>query len=134
MTLDLPTPPLPLATAYTRVREPGWANGMTGSSVAPPPRSCDCSAWRCSGVITPKSISTPVTPGTAATAAVMSLRSLSFSGQPATVSSSSTRTTPSAPIVGGADHAQLGDGPADLRVVDGGQGGLDRVLDGAGGC
>ena len=34
MTLDLPTPPLPLATAYTRVREPGWANGMTGS--APP--------------------------------------------------------------------------------------------------
>ena len=31
VTLDLPTPPLPDATAYTRVSEPGWANGMTGS-------------------------------------------------------------------------------------------------------
>ena len=31
VTLDLPTPPLPEATAYTRVSEPGWANGITGS-------------------------------------------------------------------------------------------------------
>ena len=37
VTLDLPTPPLPEATAYTRVSEPGWANGITGSAV--PPRS-----------------------------------------------------------------------------------------------
>ena len=63
VTLDLPTPPLPLATAYTRVREPGWANGMTGSAAPAPPRSCVCRSWRCSAVITPKSISTAVTPG-----------------------------------------------------------------------
>ena len=32
---DLPTPPLPDATAYTRVSEPGWANGITGSAASP---------------------------------------------------------------------------------------------------
>jgi hypothetical protein len=48
-------------------------------------------------LITPNSMVTPVTPGTAPTARVMSDRSLSLSGQPATVSSSSTRTVPSAP-------------------------------------
>src|SRR5438094_930491 len=30
VTLDLPTPPLPDATAYTRVSEPGGANEATG--------------------------------------------------------------------------------------------------------
>ena len=34
VTEDLPTPPLPEATAYTRVSEPGWANGMSGSARA----------------------------------------------------------------------------------------------------
>ena len=37
VTEDLPTPPLPEATAYTRVSEPGWANGISRS--AWPPRS-----------------------------------------------------------------------------------------------
>ena len=35
VTLDLPTPPLPDATAYTRVSEPGCANGITGSAASP---------------------------------------------------------------------------------------------------
>ncbi len=38
MTVDLPTPPLPDAIAYTRVMFPGWVKGMTGSGL--PPRSC----------------------------------------------------------------------------------------------
>ena len=29
VTDDLPTPPLPEATAYTRVSDPGWANGIS---------------------------------------------------------------------------------------------------------
>ena len=29
VTDDLPTPPLPEATQYTRVSEPGWANGIS---------------------------------------------------------------------------------------------------------
>src|SRR5213595_3622627 len=36
VTLDLPTPPLPLATAYTRVLASGWANGITGSAAPGP--------------------------------------------------------------------------------------------------
>src|SRR2546421_470938 len=103
VTEDLPTPPLPLATAYTRVLEPGWANGMTGSA-APGPRRLACSSLRCSGLITPKSISTPATAGTALTAAVMSARSLSRIGQPATVSRMPSSATPSRPTdtLGGA--------------------------------
>ena len=31
VTEDLPTPPLPLATASTLVSDAGWANGITGS-------------------------------------------------------------------------------------------------------
>ena len=32
VTEDLPTPPLPEATAITVVREPGWANGISRSA------------------------------------------------------------------------------------------------------
>src|SRR5215467_5130778 len=95
VTLDLPTPPLPLATAYTLVRLPGWANGMTGSPPVPP-RRLAWSSLRWASLITPKSISTPETPCTVPTAAVMSVRSLSRSGHPAAVSSSPTVTTPAA--------------------------------------
>src|SRR5262252_5034839 len=35
VTDDLPTPPLPLATAYTRVSEDGWANGISRSTRPP---------------------------------------------------------------------------------------------------
>ena len=52
VTDDLPTPPLPLATAITRVSEPGWANGISLAGL--PPRSVSCSPERCSSVITPR--------------------------------------------------------------------------------
>ena len=49
MIVDLPTPPLPLVIAKTRVRLPG-PNGLPRA--ARPPRSRSVSAARCSGVIT----------------------------------------------------------------------------------
>ncbi len=94
VTDDLPTPPLPLATAYTRVSEDGWANGISGS--ARPPRSCVCSARRCSSLITSSWTRTEDTPGSLPTAAVTSRVILSRSGHPATVSHTSTSTAPSA--------------------------------------
>src|SRR5580700_957782 len=95
VTDDLPTPPFPLATAYTLVSEDGWANGICGSGR--PPRSWVCRARRCSSLITSRSTRTEVTPGSLATAAVTSRVMVSRSGQPATVSHTWTRTTPSAP-------------------------------------
>ena len=97
VTDDLPTPPLPLATAMTRVSEPGWAKGISLAGL--PPRSVSCRPERCSSVITPRLRSTPVTPATCPTAAVTSRVILSLSGQPATVSSTRTATTPSAPTL-----------------------------------
>src|SRR6478609_7692186 len=69
VTDDLPTPPLPDATANTLVSEVGLLNGMTGSA---PPRSRSVSAARCSGLITPIAIRTSATPSTVSTAAVTS--------------------------------------------------------------
>src|SRR5215470_17138598 len=89
----LPTPPLPLATAYTWVSEAGWANGISRSTR--PPRSRACSSRRCSSLITSRSTATADTPGTAATAAVTSRVMVSRSGQPATVRYTSTLTLPS---------------------------------------
>ena len=68
VTLDLPTPPLPDATAYTRVSEPGWANGITGSRESP--RSSLRSSVRCSSFITSRVTLTAPVPGTSATACV----------------------------------------------------------------
>ena len=62
VTDDLPTPPLPDATAYTRVREPGWANGI--SLVGASPRSFTRRSVRWASVITPRSTLTPLTPST----------------------------------------------------------------------
>src|SRR5215211_6818530 len=93
VTEDLPTPPLPEATASTRVVDSSpqkviffccWA--------APGPRRRVTMAWRWSSVMTPRSTLTPVTPGRGETAAVTSLVMRSLSGQPATVSSTSTVT------------------------------------------
>ena len=66
VTVDLPTPPLPDATAYTRVSDPGWANGMTGSRESP--RNCLRSSVRCSSFITSRLTLTAPVPGTSATA------------------------------------------------------------------
>src|SRR5690349_12560573 len=93
VTEDLPTPPLPLATANTRVSDDGSANGITFSGR--PPRSRACSSLRCSSLMTSSRTVTPVTPGTADTAAVTSLVMVSRSGQPATVRYTSTPTLPS---------------------------------------
>src|SRR5262252_2562349 len=96
VTDDLPTPPLPLAIAYTWVSDDGWANGISRSTR--PPRSRVCSSRRCSSLITSRSTATAVTPGTAATAAVTSRVMVSRSGQPATVRYTSTLTLPSGAI------------------------------------
>src|SRR5215831_10078586 len=96
VTDDLPTPPLPLAIAYTWVSDDGWANGISRSTR--PPRSLVCSSRRCSSLITSRSTATAATPGTAATAAVTSRVMVSRSGQPATVRYTSTLTLPSGAI------------------------------------
>ena len=66
VTLDLPTPPLPEATAYTRVSDPGWAKGITGSRESP--RNCLRSSARCSSFITSRVTVTAPVPGTSTTA------------------------------------------------------------------
>src|SRR5918998_6377952 len=96
VTEDLPTPPLPEATAYTRVSEPGWAKGMTGSG-ASVPRTVLRSSVRCSSLMTSRPTCTEVTPGTADTAWVTRLVIVSRMGQPATVRYTSTRTAPGSP-------------------------------------
>src|SRR5665811_559663 len=93
VTEDLPTPPLPDAIAYTRVRLSVCVNGMTGSGV--PPRSWVRSSLRCFSDITPISTRTPVTPSRALAAAVTSLVRVSLSGHPAVVRSIPTTTPPS---------------------------------------
>src|SRR6266480_2581744 len=96
VTDDLPTPPLPLATANTRVSDDGWANGISRSWR--PPRSWVCSSRRCCSLITSSCTATAATPGTADTAAVTSRVMVSRSGQPATVRYTSTLTLPSGAI------------------------------------
>src|SRR5829696_945465 len=91
---DLPTPPLPEATAYTRVSEPGLANGISFST-RPGPRSSSCSWRRWSALITSSSTCTPVTPSSGATAAVTSRVMVSRSGQPEMVRKMPTVTVPS---------------------------------------
>src|SRR5260221_2709685 len=93
VTDDLPTPPLPLATAYTLVSESGLANGITRSCL--PPRRLLCRERRCSSLITSSSTRTRDTPSSLLTAAVTSRVIASRIGQPATVSQTSTRTVPS---------------------------------------
>ena len=94
VTDDLPTPPLPDATAITVVSESARANGISRSVW--PPLSMSRRATRCSSLITPSSTSTPLTPGITATAAVTSRVRVSRIGQPLTVSSTRTRARPSA--------------------------------------
>src|SRR6478672_8171411 len=93
VTDDLPTPPLPLAIAYTLVSEPAWANGISRS--ARPLLRISLRPARCSALITPRLRSTEVTPSTPVTAAVTSRLIVSLRGHPATVSSTWTATDPS---------------------------------------
>ncbi len=96
VTEDLPTPPLPEATAYTRVRLPGLAKGTSRS--AWPPRRAFASSLRCSSLITSSVTSTRVTPSTRETASVTRCVIVSRIGQPETVRYTVTATAPSAPI------------------------------------
>ena len=120
VTDDLPTPPLPLAIAKTLVSEPGWANGISLAGL--PPRSVVWSSARCSGVIAPRVSSTPVTPSTAPRALRTSRSMVSFIGQPETVSRTVTLHQARGVDLELVDHAELGDRPLDLGVVDGGEG------------
>src|SRR6266545_5007713 len=95
VTEDFPTPPLPLATAYTRVSEESLANGISRSWR--PPRSWLCRPRRCSSLITSSSTRTAATPGSSLTAPVTARVMVSRIGQPATVSHTSTRIVPSSP-------------------------------------
>ena len=63
MSVDLPTPPFPDATAMTRV----VGESEIVRSAACPPRSRETSAAFSSGVITSKPRRTRVTPGTSPT-------------------------------------------------------------------
>src|SRR5215208_9815 len=95
VTEDLPTPPLPEATASTLVVDSSPQKVIFFCSwAAPGPRRRVTMACRWSSVITPRSTLTPVTPGSGETAAVTSRVMRSLSGQPATVSSTSTTTRP----------------------------------------
>lgn len=96
VTDDLPTPPLPEATAYTRVSEPGLAKGTSRSAV--PPRRAFASSLRCSSLMTSRVTSTRVTPSTRETASVTRWVIVSRIGQPETVRYTVTATAPSAPI------------------------------------
>ena len=124
VTLDFPTPPLPEATAYTRVREPGWANGMTGSRESP--RSCLRSSVRCSSFITSSVTLTAPVPGTSATAWLTLSEISVFFGHAEVVRYTSTWTPPSALDGDVLDHAELGDRPPQLGVDHLGQCGADR--------
>ena len=85
-----------LEAGLHKVSDPGWAKGI--SRCAWPPVSPLRISVRCSLVITPSSRSTPVTPSTFSSAAVVSRLMVSLSGQPATVSSTLTLTTPASSI------------------------------------
>src|SRR6266508_2668946 len=89
--VDLPTPPLPLQTASTRV-DASSERPFDRSCI--PPRSLVVSAWRSSAVITSNPSATRSTPGTSRMTFVTCSWKESRSGQPATVSAIVTRTSP----------------------------------------
>ena len=126
MTEDLPTPPLPDATAYTRVSEPARANGISRSAM--PPRSCWLAARaRCSSLITPRVTVTPVTPGD------RGQRRGGVLGEGVLQRAARDGEQDGHGDVAGVvdrdalDHAELGDGLADLGVDDRREGGVEGV-------
>ena len=122
VTVDLPTPPLPLVTAMTRVSESA-VNGFVAARF--PPRRRSVSAPRCSSVITPTSTCTFRMPGTPAAASATSRSMRLAIGQPAIVEQNAD---------GGeavldqhlADHLELAERTAQLGVGDR----ADRIADG----
>ena len=117
MTVDLPTPPFPLAMAMVRVFEPGpnrlWTIWLR-------PLSLSVSASRSSHDMASSLISTVRPSAIAASACSASARIWLRSGQPAVVS---TMVAPMLVVVDDdvADHVEVDHAAAQLRVLDGGQ-------------
>ena len=126
VTLLLPTPPLPLATANTRVREPARENGTSFSGV--PPRSMVRSSSRCSALMTSSSTAGPGPRRQRLHRGgdVLGEGVLHRAAGDRQVELDERRRPPGLDrhVL---DHAQLGDRAADLGVVDGAQRGADRV-------
>ncbi len=93
MTELLPTPPFPDAMARTRVVAGIWVSGAFSRAAQ---RAFSMTSERSSGVISPQSIVTSRTPGWAATRVSTSFLIWARSGQPAMVSLTPMRTSPSA--------------------------------------
>ncbi len=87
--VDLPTPPLPLAIARTRVDAPTEIPFERPSTL---PRSFCVSAARSSGLITSNSSETDSTPGSGSMCSRTWFSKLERSGQPATVRAIVTAT------------------------------------------
>ena len=117
VTDDLPTPPLPDATAYTRVSELGLGEGdLLGRRAA---AELVAQRRRCSSLITSRSTWTRGDAGDALeTAAVTSRRSCPCIGQPATVSKMLDRHAAVRRDVDALTMSSSVIGRADLRVVD----------------
>ena len=128
VTDDLPTPPLPEATAYTRVSEPGRANGISCS--AGPPRSC---SRRLGALLVAHHAERHVDGGDARRPSAAppwcrgSASPSSGSPRPSAGSSTAARRR-SRRRSTDFDHAELGDGLADLGVVDRRQRGEQCIL------
>ena len=114
MSVDFPTPPLPDATARTRV---AGESEIVRSAVCPPRRR-DTSADFSSGVITSNPSLTRVTPGTSPTCRATCSWNESRNGQPATVSAMVTDTDPSSSTSTSRTMSSSVTGSAELRVDD----------------
>ena len=109
---DLPTPPLPLATAITRQSA---GSRITPSRSGAPPRSFCVSACRSSGVITSKESSTPRDPGDAGERLLDLL--LERVAERAAGDGEDDRERDDAVVqLEVAHHVELGDRPPQLRV------------------
>ena len=80
---DLPTPPLPEATAKMRVRVSGSAKGIAGPVCSP--RSLSASARRCSSLMVCRVTVTSPTPSSSSNTARVLSSMVSRIGQPAMV-------------------------------------------------
>ncbi len=127
MTEDLPTPPLPLAIAYTLVSEPGWANGISRSCLAAAQPALQLAA-----LLLAHHVEVDLDP---ADAGQLADGAGDVAGDGVAQRAARHRqpdVDPDGPVgrdLHVLDHAQLGDRAVDLGVVDAGQG-LGHLLDG----
>ena len=115
MTELLPTPPLPDATASTRAVA---GTAVSGACSRACQRALSITSVRSSAFISPQSILTLRTPGWWATRDSTSFLIWARSGQPAIVSFTVMRTSPSGPMSTLGHHAEVDDVAAQLRVDD----------------